>query len=43
MVSPLPSRLVLIGPNRPHRIARVDPNAGARVRSSIAGFFLQQF
>jgi hypothetical protein len=43
MVSPLPNRLALIGPNRPHRIARVDPNAGARVRSSIAGFFLQQF
>ncbi len=43
MVSPLPNRLVLIGPNRPHRIARVDANAGARVRSSIAGFFLQQF
>lgn len=43
MVSPLPNRLVLIGGNRPHRIARVDANAGARVRSSIAGFFLQQF
>jgi hypothetical protein len=41
MVSPLPNRLVLIGPNRPHRIARVDRNAGARVRSSIAGFFLR--
>lgn len=40
-VSPRPNRLVLIGPDRPHRIARVDPNAGARVRVSIAGFFLR--
>jgi hypothetical protein len=43
MINPLPNRLVLIGPDRPHRIARVDANAGARVRSSIAGFFLCQF
>jgi hypothetical protein len=43
MVSPLPNRFVLIGPDRPHRIARVDRNAGARVRSSIAGFFLREF
>jgi len=40
-VSPWPNRLVLIGPDRPHRIARVDSNAGARVRASIAGFFLR--
>jgi hypothetical protein len=40
-VSPRPNRLVLIGPDRPHRIARVDQNAGARVRASIAGFFLR--
>lgn len=42
MVTPLPNRLVLLGPSRPHRIARVDSNAGARVRSSIAGFFLRE-
>ena len=40
-VSPKPNRLVLIGPDRPHRVARVDENAGTRVRSSIAGFFLR--
>lgn len=40
-VSPKPNRLVLIGPDRPHRIARVDQNAGAHVRASIAGFFLR--
>jgi hypothetical protein len=40
-VSPWPNRLVLIGPDRPHRVARVDQNAGARVRASIAGFFLR--
>lgn len=40
-ISPAPNRLVLIGPDRPHRVARVDQNAGARVRASIAGFFLR--
>ena len=40
-VSPGPNRLVLLGADRPHRIARVDPNAGAHVRASIAGFFLR--
>jgi hypothetical protein len=40
-ISPAPNRLVLIGPDRPHRIARVDQNAGSRVRASIAGFFLR--
>ena len=40
-ISPRPNRLVLIGPNRPHRIIRVDQNAGARARASIAGFFLR--
>lgn len=40
-ISPAPNRLVLIGPERPHRIARVDQNAGSRVRASIAGFFLR--
>jgi hypothetical protein len=40
-VSPRPNRLALIGPNRPHRVARVDANAGSRVRASVAGFFLR--
>jgi Rps23 Pro-64 3,4-dihydroxylase Tpa1-like proline 4-hydroxylase len=40
-VSPSPNRLVLIGASRPHRIVRVDQNAGARARASIAGFFLR--
>ncbi len=40
-VIPKPNRLVLLGPNRPHRIARVDTNAGTHARASIAGFFLR--
>jgi hypothetical protein len=40
-IAPSPNRLVLIGENRPHRVARVDQNAGAHVRISIAGFFLR--
>jgi len=40
-ISPSPNRLVLLGEDRPHRVARVDPNAGAHVRASIAGFFLR--
>jgi 2OG-Fe(II) oxygenase superfamily len=40
-ISPRPNRLVLLGEDRPHRVARVDPNAGAHVRASIAGFFLR--
>src|SRR5262249_24945314 len=40
-IIPIPNRLVLIGPDCPHRVARVDQNAGARVRASIAGFFLR--
>ncbi|HEX8611286.1 MAG TPA: hypothetical protein VF800_08375 [Telluria sp.] len=40
-VTPLPNRLVLLGPDRPHRVARVDHNAGLHVRASIAGFFLR--
>ncbi|MDP3280439.1 MAG: 2OG-Fe(II) oxygenase [Nitrosomonas sp.] len=40
-VIPRPNRLVLLGPNRPHRIARVDANAGTHARASIAGFFLR--
>ena len=40
-VSPRPNRLVLLGESRPHRVARVDQNAGAHVRASISGFFLR--
>jgi Rps23 Pro-64 3,4-dihydroxylase Tpa1-like proline 4-hydroxylase len=40
-VTPRPNRLVLLGPNRPHRIGRVDQNAGTHVRTTIAGFFLR--
>ena len=40
-VVPKPNRLVLIGANRPHRVSRVDQNAGAHLRASIAGFFLR--
>ncbi len=40
-IAPSPNRLVLLGEDRPHRVARVDQNAGAHVRVSIAGFFLR--
>jgi hypothetical protein len=40
-IPPKPNRLVLIASNRPHRIARVDQNAGTAVRASVAGFFLR--
>jgi hypothetical protein len=40
-IVPKPNRLVLLGPNRPHRIHRVDTNAGTHARASIAGFFLR--
>jgi hypothetical protein len=40
-ITPSPNRLVLLGEDRPHRVARVDPNAGAHLRVSIAGFFLR--
>jgi hypothetical protein len=39
-IHPKPNRLVLLGPERPHRVARVDTNAGAHARVSVAGFFL---
>jgi hypothetical protein len=39
-IAPRPNRLVLMGANRPHRIVRVDRNAGAHMRLSVAGFFL---
>jgi hypothetical protein len=41
-VFPRPNRLVLLGPDRPHMITRVDVNAGDRVRTSLAGFFLRR-
>jgi Rps23 Pro-64 3,4-dihydroxylase Tpa1-like proline 4-hydroxylase len=40
-VFPRPNRLALIGPDRPHMMSRVDANAGAHVRVSLAGFFLR--
>lgn len=40
-VSPRPNRLVLLDADRPHRITRVDANAGAHLRASIAGFFVR--
>lgn len=40
-ISPVPNRLVLLGDDMPHRVARVDSNAGAHVRVSVAGFFLR--
>ena len=40
-VFPRPNRLVMLSADRPHRITRVDTNAGAHVRASIAGFFLR--
>lgn len=41
-ITPRPNRLVLLGGSRPHRVARVDRNAGPHVRMSIAGFFLRK-
>jgi 2OG-Fe(II) oxygenase superfamily len=40
-IIPRTNRLVLLGDDRPHRVTRVDQNAGAHVRASIAGFFLR--
>jgi hypothetical protein len=41
-VFPRPNRLVLVGPERPHLIGRVDVNAGDHVRTTLAGFFLRR-
>jgi hypothetical protein len=41
-VFPRPNRLVLVGPERPHMITRVDANAGDHVRTTLAGFFLRR-
>ena len=40
-ISPSPNRLVLLGEDRPNRVARVDQSAGGQVRASIGGFFLR--
>lgn len=37
-----PNRLVILRRGILHRIQRVDPNAGDRVRSSLTGFFLRK-
>ena len=39
-VSPRPNRLVLLGANRPHRIARVNENAGSQRPHQYRRFFL---
>jgi hypothetical protein len=39
-VAPRPNRLVLLGPHNPHRICRIDVNAGAHLRVSVAGFLM---
>jgi Rps23 Pro-64 3,4-dihydroxylase Tpa1-like proline 4-hydroxylase len=41
-VFPRPNRLVLVGPERPHMIGRVDVDAGDHVRTTLAGFFLRR-
>lgn len=40
-VMPRPNRLVVIAGGHPHRIARVEPAAGDRVRASISGFYVR--
>jgi hypothetical protein len=40
-VVPRPNRLVVIAGGHPHRIARVEPAAGDRVRASISGFYVR--
>lgn len=40
-ILPRPNRLVVLGPDHPHRISRVDWTAGTNVRVSLAGFFLR--
>lgn len=42
-IFPKPNRLVLLGPNVQHLLSRVDTNAGAYSRISIAGFFRKSF
>jgi hypothetical protein len=37
-VMPKPNRLVIVAPNRPHKIASVDPNAGDSLRMSYHGY-----
>jgi hypothetical protein len=37
----IPNRLVVLTGGNPHKVARVDPSAGDRVRATISGFFLR--
>lgn len=37
-IPPRPNRLVAMRPNQPHKIARIDPSAGATLRHTITGF-----
>jgi hypothetical protein len=37
----IPNRLVVLAGGNPHKVARVDPSAGDRVRATISGFFLR--
>jgi Rps23 Pro-64 3,4-dihydroxylase Tpa1-like proline 4-hydroxylase len=38
---PKPNRLVLLGPQVPHLVTRVDANAGDNARVTLAGFFVR--
>ncbi|NJM20898.1 MAG: proline hydroxylase [Richelia sp. RM2_1_2] len=40
-IAPKPNRLVVIAGENPHRINKVEPTAGDRIRSSISGFFVK--
>jgi len=37
----IPNRLVVLAGGNPHKVARVDPSAGDRVRTTVSGFFLR--
>ena len=41
-IAPRPNRLVVMAPGYLHRIARVEPAAGAAVRCSVSGFFTRR-
>lgn len=36
-----PNRLVVLAGGNPHKITKVDPSAGDRIRATISGFFLR--
>jgi hypothetical protein len=40
-IVPKPNRLVLLGREHPHQVARVAPAAGNNLRASLAGFYLR--